>query len=148
MHVQIFVYPSYLIYFSFLYMYYLAVSEIEVFISTQSLFCFLNSTVRLKVCFVDFFSSFYRLVFGYDFPSTHHPHTQYSPRFTRDYISISGEESLPVRGFLLQHHNPAARVASLLLFLFFFTLNNYTNTQGLKILRSGDSAAFFLVCLQ
>ena len=39
-HVQIFVYPSYLIYCSFLYMYYLAVSEIKVFIFTQSLVLF------------------------------------------------------------------------------------------------------------
>ena len=41
-------------------------------------------------------------------------------------ISVSGEEPLPVGGFLLQHHNHATKVASLLLFLFFlfFSLNN------------------------
>ena len=109
-------------------MYYLAVSEIKVFIFTQSLFCFANSTVRLRVCFVNFSSSFYRLIFGYEFPSTHHPHTVFSPHLPtllEIIISVSGEEPLLVRGFLLQHHNHATKVASLLLFLLFFTLYNY-----------------------
>ena len=63
--------------FSFLWMYYLAVFEIKVLIFTQSLFCFANSNVRLRVCFVNFSSSFYRLTltFIYDFSSTHHPHS-------------------------------------------------------------------------
>ena len=30
---------------------------------------------------MNFSPSFYRLIFGYDFPPTHHPHTQYSPQF-------------------------------------------------------------------
>ena len=59
-------------------MHHLAVSEIKVFIFAQSLFCFAYSTVKLRVCFVNFASSFYRLIFGYDFPSTHHPPIQHS----------------------------------------------------------------------
>ena len=53
-------------------MYYLAASEIKVLIFT----------VRLRVFFVNFSSSFYRLIFGYDFPSTHQPHTKYLPPLT------------------------------------------------------------------
>ena len=106
-------------------MYYLAVSEIKVIIFKE--FVFANSTVRLRVCFANFSSSFYRLIFGYDFPSTHHPHTQYSPpppprhlpALLEIIISVSGEKALPVGGFLLQHHNHATKVASLLLFFFF-----------------------------
>ena len=108
-------------------MYYLAVSEITIFIFTQSLFCFENSNARLRVRFVNFSSSLYRLIFGYDFPSTHHPHTiQFPPppppplpALLEIIISVSGEEPLPVGGFLLQHHNHATKVAGLLLFWFF-----------------------------
>ena len=105
-------------------MYYPAVSEIKV-IFTQSLFCFANSTVRLRVCFVNFSSPFYRLIFGYDFPQlTIHTHNILPPLTVPALleiiiISVSGEEPLPVGGFLLQHHNHATKVASLLLFLFF-----------------------------
>ena len=67
-------------------------------------------------------SSFYRLILGYYSPSTHHPHKQYSSYLSallEIIISVSGEKPLPVRGLLLQHHNHATKVASLLLFLFF-----------------------------
>ena len=94
-------------------------------------------------------SSFYRLILGYYSPSTHHPDKQYSSYLSallEIIISVSGEKPLPVRGLLLQHHNHATKVASLLLFLFFLRQLNsmyffsYNARAGgiLQILQSDD----------
>ena len=99
--------------FSFLCMYYLAVSEIKVLIS-HCLFCVANPTVRLRVCFVNFSSSFYRLIltFAYDFPSTHHPHTHnISPdtNWLRN-VLVSGEKPLLLRRILKTRIKTATKV--------------------------------------
>ena len=98
--------------------------KLKFLFSHRVCFCFASSTVKLRFFSVNFSSSFYRLIFGYDFPSNYRPHTHYYfpylPTLLDIFVSVSRVETLPVRGFLLHHHNHATKVTSLLLFLFLF----------------------------
>ena len=97
--------------------------------------------------FSSLFQTTVALNFGYDFPSTHHPHTQYSPHLPallEINISVCGEEPLPVREFLLQHHG-ATKVASLLLFFDVFEPGTDTGSEHFARQDSGYFQIFKLI---
>ena len=113
---------------------------------------FINLIVALRVCFVNISPSFNKLTitFVYDFPSTPHPHTYFSPKNTRLLVNVlvSGEEPLLVRRFLIK--TPLGKPQRLLVKLLLLLLNNknkntkiYNNEANYSCyLRSQVSAIF------
>ena len=86
----------------------------------------------LRVCFVNFSPSFYRLTltFVYDFSSTDHPHTHNFPQNTCWLVNVlvSGEEPLLVRRILIK--TPLGKPQRLLVKLLLLLL--ITNPIGLS----------------